>query len=143
MNITKIELACIGIFILLCVISVYFYPQMPQILATQWDFHGNVSGTMPKTMELFLAPTILAALILTLIIIPRVASVSSNLERFKKVFGGAVITFSIIILAAQYHVILWNIGTKNSPNWVIGFICIVIVTFFFWRYRIRRQNNSN
>jgi len=143
MNITKIELACIGIFILLCVISVYFYPQMPHILATQWDFYGNVSGAIPKALGLFIAPAFLAALILTLVIIPRVASVSSNPERFKKVFGGIVITFSIIILAAQYHVILWNIGIKNNPNWVIGFICIVIVTFFFWRYRIRHQNNSN
>jgi hypothetical protein len=136
-----LEITAVGLLLVMLGISAYFYPRMPQIMATQWDFYGRVSSTMPKTMGLFPAPVLLATFVIALIIIPRAASVSVNLEGFKKVFGGIVITVSIITSAAQCHVILWNLGIKSSPNWVVALAAVSIAVLLLWYYRSRRQKN--
>jgi uncharacterized membrane protein len=127
MNITKTELACIGIFILLCVVSIYFYPQMPQQMACHWNSHGQVDGYMSKSVNMLICPVILAASILTLIIIPRIVSVSVNIEGFRKFYGGFVLLFSIFLLLVQYQMILWNIGIEINPLWVILVSAFIVI----------------
>jgi hypothetical protein len=129
------EMGTIGVLLVMFGISAYFYPQMPQIMATQWDFHGNVSGTMPKVMGIFFAPVLLACFATVLIVIPRVVSVSVNIEGFKRFFGAIVILSSIIMSIAQCHIILWNLGIiKSSPNWIVVPLAGVVIAFFLFRY---------
>ncbi len=141
MRITKTELACIGILLVLCCVSVYFYPQMPERMACHWDLHGQVDGYMPKSINLFICPLILMVLIVVLAVVPRVASVAANIEAFRKFYGGLVICFSVFLLAIQYQMILWSMGIEINPLWVV-----LVVTFMFigwiasWYFVTHRQS---
>lgn len=140
MGVTKTELACIGLFIVLCIVSAYFYPQMPERMASHWDLHGQVNGYMPKSVNMLICPVILAASILALIIIPRIAPVSVNIEKFRKFYSGFVLLISIFLLLVQYQMILWSIGIKINPLWVF----LVWMLFFIdwtiiWFYRHYKQ----
>ena len=141
MRITKTELACIGIFLVLCGVSIYFYPQMPGRMACHWDLHGQVNGYMPKSINMFICPLILMVFIVVLTVVPRVASVAANIEGFRKFYGGLVIFFSVFLLAIQYQMILWNLGIEINPAMMILPMTAAIITWPILRiYRAHWQN---
>ncbi|MGD0077522.1 MAG: DUF1648 domain-containing protein [Sedimentisphaerales bacterium] len=141
MHVTKTELACIGIFFVLCGVSAYFYPQIPERMACHWDLHGQVNGYMPKSINLLICPFILAILIAVLTTVPRVASVAANIDGFRKFYGGLVLFFSVFLLAIQYQMILWGLGIKINPLWVIlAVIFISMDWIILWYFVTRRQN---
>ena len=138
---TKLEMGAIGVLLVVFGVSAYFYPQMPERIVTQWDFQGQPSNSMPKPVGIFITPVIFAVLVIALIVIPRTASVSVNIEGFKRFYGGLLIVFSIVMLAVQYQIILWNLGIKTNPIVsVIISLTAIIVWMFIWFYRARRQN---
>lgn len=138
MRITKTELICIGILLVICGVSAYFYPQMPERMACHWDLHGQVNGYMPKFINLLICPSILMIFIVVLAIVPRVASVAANIEGFRKFYGGFVILFSVFLLLVQYQMILWNIGIEINPLFVIfGMVPVFIVLIVAWFCRAR------
>jgi len=139
MRVTKTELACIGIFLVLCGVSAYFYPQMPEQMACHWDIHGQVNGFMAKSINMLICPLILAVFIVVLVVVPRAASVAANIESFRKFYGGLVIWFSVFFLAIQYQMILWNLGIKINPVIVIlPMTAMMIGWILFLLYRANR-----
>ncbi|MGA2171775.1 MAG: DUF1648 domain-containing protein [Sedimentisphaerales bacterium] len=142
-KLTKLELGVIGILLVVFGVSVYFYPRMPERIATQWDLRGQPSSYMPKPLGMFITPVIFAVLVIAHIVIPRTASVSVNIEGFRRFYGGLLIVFSIIMLAVQYQIILWNLGIKTNPNMVVVIaVSAVIVWMFVWYYRARRKKKQ-
>ena len=140
-KLTKLELGVIGILLIMFGVSAYLYPRMPERITTQWDFRGQPSNSMPKPVGMFGTPVIFAVLVIALIVIPRTASVSVNIEGFRRFYGGLLIVFSIVMLAVQYQIILWNLGIKTNPIVsVIISLTAIIVWMFIWFYRARRQN---
>jgi uncharacterized membrane protein len=140
MCITRTELACIGIVLVICCVSAYFYPQMPEQMATHWDLYGQVNGYMPKLPAIILFPVILAAIVTFFIVVPRVASVWMNIEGFRKL-GGLFLLLSILMLLAQYQIILWNLGIKINPTIVaLPMLAAIIGWIIFYFYRANRQN---
>jgi uncharacterized membrane protein len=141
MRITKTELASIGIFLVLCGVSAYFYPQMTEKMACHWDIHGQVNGYMSKSVNMLICPAILAVLIITLILIPRITSVSVNIEGFRRFYGGFVIFFSVFLLAIQYQMILWNLGIEINPLWVVLVVIFMTIDWIIiWYFAAHRQN---
>jgi len=44
MNIRKSEIIILGIILLSFTIGIYFYPQMPEKMASHWNAKGQVDG---------------------------------------------------------------------------------------------------
>jgi hypothetical protein len=139
---TGLELGVIGLLLVMSGVSAYFYPQLPERIATQWDFYGHSGNYMPKTIGIFFAPVLLSVFVITFIIIPRIASVSANIEGFKRVFGGIVVVTSIIMSIVQCHIILWNLGIKSNPNWVVTLSAVFVAAFLVWHYVIARRHKK-
>ncbi len=116
MNITKSEIAIVGIVLVAFIISIFFYPQMPEKMATHWNAQGHVDGFMSKSWGLFLMPLVLTGIALLFAVIPRIDPLKANIEKFRKYYDGFVIPFLIFMLAIHYQLILWNLGIKISPN---------------------------
>jgi len=136
LNLTKSELAAVGLALVAFCVSAYFYPQMPERIACHWDLKGQVNGYMAKSPGLFLMPGILAAFVVLLIVIPRVVTVAANIEGFRKFYGGLVILLSVFMLMAQYQMILWNLGIQINPLVVIlGMVIPFIIWMGAWLYR--------
>jgi hypothetical protein len=139
LKLTKYELGIIGILLVIFGASAYSYPQMPEKMATHWNLQGQVNGYMSKPIGMFGIPVILSVFVITLIVIPRTASVSVNIEGFKRFYGGLVILMSVIMSMAQCQVILWNLGIKVNPNVVVAITASAIVVWMlFWYYRSHR-----
>jgi uncharacterized membrane protein len=116
MIIRKSEIAVIGIILLSVVVSIYFYPQIPEKMASHWNAKGEVDGYMSKFWGLFMMPSMLAGIGLLFFAIPRIDPLKANIEKFRKYYDGFIILFSIFFLSANVQIILWNLGVKISPN---------------------------
>ncbi len=113
----------VAIFIASLAISIYFYPFVPEKMASHWNAEGKVNGYMPKNVALFLIPLVILFLSLLFIAIPKIDPLKSNIESFKKYYDGFVILFLIFMLSLHIQIILWNIGLKIPfnlfiPSWV-------------------------
>jgi len=112
----KVEMILFGLMLLPFITGVYFYPQMPEKMASHWNVRGEVDGYMPKFWGLFLIPLVLFGISLLFIAIPRIDPLRANIEKFRKYYDGFTIIFFIFMFSIYTYVILWNLGVRISPN---------------------------
>ena len=125
----KSEIIISAIILLLFFIGIYFYPQMPEKMASHWNARGQVDGYMSKLWGLFFIPLVLIALAFLFTVIPKVDPLKANIEKFRKYYDGFIILFFIFMLLVQLQVILWNLGIKISPN---TFVPVISGILFFY-----------
>ena len=68
------------------IIAIYLYPQMPDEMASHWNFRGEVDDYLPKFWGLFLMPLIALGLLLLFLLIPKIDPLKANIEKFRKYF---------------------------------------------------------
>ena len=112
MNITKSQIIIIGLVLLTLLVSAYFYPRMPQRMASHWNAKGQVDGYMSKGYVVFLMPVVMALIATLLMFIPKLDPLKASYEKFRKYYDGLVILLCIFLLCLQYFMLLWNIGIK-------------------------------
>jgi uncharacterized membrane protein len=140
MRISRQLLIVIGLVVVAFAVTIYFYPQMPEKMATHWNAKGQVDGYMSKDTGMFLMPFVMAGIALLLYFIPYLDPRRRNIERFRPYYEGFIVVFSIFLLAVQYQIILWNLGIKLSPN---IFIPIAIGLLFFYIGFLCEKAKSN
>lgn len=119
MSMRKSEMAILGIILISFIISIYFYPQMPEKIASHWNAQGQVDGYMSKFWGLFLMPFVLIGLGLLFVAIPKIDPLRANIEKFRKYYDGFIILFFVFMLSIHFQLILWNSGIEISPNVIL------------------------
>ena len=112
MRLTKSEIAIAVIVLLLFAIGGYFYPRMPERIASHWNAQGQVDGYMSKFWGLFLLPFISFILSLFLILIPKIDPLRANIERFKKYYYRFIMLIILFLFYLYILTILWNSGIR-------------------------------
>jgi len=108
----KNEIIILGIILLSFITGIYFYPQMPEKIASHWNVYGNVDGYMSKCFGLFLMPIISIGLFLLFILIPKIDPLKENIDKFKKYFDRFVILLMVYLFYVYLLTIFWNIGIR-------------------------------
>ena len=121
MNISKSQVAVIGLVLVAFALSVYFYPKMPEKMASHWNAGGEVDGFSGKNFGLFIMPCVMTGLALLLYCVPYLDPLRRNIEKFRPYYEGFIVFMCIFMLGIQYHIILWNLGIRISINIVIPF----------------------
>jgi len=119
MKLRKSEVITMGITLFSFAAACYFYPQMPERMASHWNIHGEPDGYLAKFWGLFLMPLVLLGVGLLFLAIPRVDPLKVNIEKFRRYYDGFVILFLIFLLSIYFQANLWNLGIRVSPNGVI------------------------
>ena len=100
----------LGIIIISFAIGIYYYPQMPEKVASHWNEQGQVNGYMSKFWGLFLMPIISVGMLLLFIVIPRIDPLRSNIQGFRKHFDGFVVLIMVFLFYIYLLTIFWNSG---------------------------------
>ena len=108
----KKRIIIIGIIILSFFVSAYFYPQMPDRVASHWNTQGEVDGYMSKGWGLFFMPLMLVGLFLLFLLIPKIDPLKENINKFRKYFDGFIILLMLFLFYIYLLTILWNIGFR-------------------------------
>lgn len=115
-RIRKSEMAVIFITIAAFIVGAYFYPQLPERIASHWNAKGEVDGYMAKPMGVFYMPIVIACLAALFMAIPRIDPLKANIEKFINYYDGFIVLLSLFMAATFVHTILWSVGVKISPN---------------------------
>ena len=89
----KTTLAVTGLVILSFILSIYFYPLVPEQIATHWNTQGEVNGYMSKLWGLFFTPVVITGIAILFLVIPRIDPKKENIEKFRKYYDGFIILF--------------------------------------------------
>lgn len=123
-----------GIILLSFAIGIYYYNQMPDKIASHWNFKGDVDSYMSKFWGLFLMPIILLVLFLLFLLIPKIDPLKANIAKFRRYFDGFVIMIFLFLLYIYLLTTFWNIGIRfNMALWitpafaVLSYYCGILV----------------
>lgn len=108
----KSKIISLIIILLSFIIGIYFYPQMPEKVASHWNEQGQVDGYMTKFWGLFLMPFISSGLFLFFILIPKIDPLKANIEKFRKYYDTFIMSIILFLFYLYLLTILWNTGTR-------------------------------
>ncbi len=124
---------CIAGFIAAAVFSfalaVFYYPLMPESMASQWGANGEVNGYMPKFWALFLMPIVSLSIFGLFIFIPRIDPMKENFAKFRKYFDWFIILFEIFLLYIYILTLIWNAGIKF--DFILAIIPAIALLFYY------------
>ena len=115
----KALFAITGLVLLSFILSIYFYPQVPEQMATHWNSQGEVDGYMSKLWGLFFMPLMITGLVIMFLVIPRIDPRKENIAKFRKHYDGFIVLLILFMVAVHLQTLLWNTGIKISPNAVL------------------------
>jgi len=99
--------------------GLYFYPQMPDKIASHWNAAGVVDGYMSKFLGLFLMPFVSLVMALLFTWLPKIDPLKGNVKKFRSYFD----VFIIFLLAFLFYIysltILWNLGQEFNMTYAI------------------------
>ena len=108
----KLDLILIAVIVASFVLAAYFYPLMPEQVASHWNSAGKVDSFMPKLWGAFLMPVMLAGLFVLFKVIPKIDPLKANIELFRKYYE-VLVTLLISFLFYVYLLTLaWTMGQK-------------------------------
>ena len=123
------EIIIFVIIILSFAIGIYYYPQMPEKLASHWNAQGKVDGYMSKFWGLFLMPIISVGMLLLFILIPKIDPLKSNIQQFRKYYDGFVVLIMVFLFYLYLLTIFWNSGYTFN---MITFLSPALAILFYF-----------
>ena len=141
MNINKKEFILPTILILISIlISIYFYPMLPESMASHWNANGVVDGYSSKLLNVILFPGLQLFLFLLLIFLPKVDPKKENIKKFENRFYVFIIAFLIFLTILQLQVFLWNIDIQLSMNTLMPILMGALYLVMAYLLNYAKQN---
>lgn len=109
-DVMKTSYMIIFLILLMILLNFYFYPSMPDKVATHWDANGQVNGYMPKFWSSIIFPGLSVFFLLLFIAIPKMDPLKRNIIKFSKYYEGFIVLIFIFLLYINILSIAWNIG---------------------------------
>jgi uncharacterized membrane protein len=106
-------IASITLIVLLFIISLYLYPQMPEQMAIHWGIEGTADGYGSKLIGLFFIPVVLVLLFPLMYVLPRIDP-SKGLEKFRSTYEWFVFGFLFYMGYVHLLSLAWNLGWRFS-----------------------------
>jgi len=112
----KSSIVILGIILLSFGIAVYFYPSMPERMASHWGFGGEADGYANKFWGLFLMPMISCAMFLLFWAIPKIDPLKANIDKFRKYFDILIVLIIAFLFYIYLLSIFWNLGFQFNMS---------------------------
>lgn len=93
-------------------IGLFYYPQLPDKVASHWNAQGEVDGYMSKFWGVFLMPIVMVAVIVLFSVIPKIDPLRANIQDFRTYFNLLIVAISVFLLYIFCLTIAWNLGQR-------------------------------
>ena len=114
------DILMLALLVISFLIAWYFYPALPDQIASHWNVHGEVDGYLSKFLALFLTPFALVSLSAIFLLIPRIDPLKDNIAKFRRYYDGFFILFFVFLIFLQLYIVYWNLGHRIAPGFVIS-----------------------
>ena len=132
MKIKKTDIIILIIILISFGIAIYYYPQMPERMASHWNAKGEIDGYMSKGWALYLMPVITFAMYLMFLLIPKIDPLKKNIEKFRPYFDWFIILMVVFLLYIYILTIAANLGyTFNMTTMILPAIGVLFIYIGF------------
>lgn len=142
----KTEIIPLLLIIATILLSIFFYPMLPEKMISHWNFQGQADGWMPKLFNTILFPCIITACYLLFLIMPYFDPRKERYPEFRGVYNifktAMILVFFIVYLASLLANLGLPINIGKIVSLVIGLMMIVLGNYmskikFNWFMGIR------
>lgn len=134
----KIKLIILFIILLSFAVGIYFYPRMPEIMASHWNAYGKVDDYMSKCWGLFLMPVLSLFMFLLFILIPKIDPLKANIEKFRKYYDGFILLIILFLFYIYLLTIFWSLGHRFD----MGQLMVPAMAVLFYYCGILIENSE-
>ncbi|MBN2423274.1 SdpI family protein [Candidatus Woesearchaeota archaeon] len=100
------------LIVLSFITSIYFYPRLPDKIASHWNAIGEVDGYSSKFWGLFLLPLISAAVFVLFIFIPKIDPLQKNISKFRQYFDSMILLIILFFIYVYLLMLFWNLNFR-------------------------------
>ena len=130
MKINKISVIFPIILIIVSfLIAIYFYPFLPDQIATHWGISGQADGYSSKAFGLFFMPILSVILFFLFISLPKIDPYKKNFDQFKKYFQNFINLIFAFFFYIYLVTIVWNLGVNFN---MIQVLCPAFAALFYY-----------
>ncbi len=120
MKLNRMLISSIVIIVIIFIVTLAFYPRLPEMIASHWNAQGEVDGHMQRFSGAFFLPFILIGIFLLLAFIPNIDPLKKNIQAFRPYYDAFILIFIIFMGFVQLQILLWNVGIKMNPSIIIN-----------------------
>jgi uncharacterized membrane protein len=125
----KTNSIAIILIIISILLSIYFYPQLPDEIPTHWNAEGEIDDYSNKITGLFLMPFISIILFLIFIAIPHIDPLKKNIVGFRKYFDRFI--FLLIAFMFYIHILTILAGLDKPFSMNVALIPAMAILFYY------------
>lgn len=140
MSMSPFRIIAILIIIVAFLIGIAMYPSLPDEIPTHWNTEGEVDGTMPVLIGLFLLPAMMAVITGLLMVLPRFDPRYARYEEFQGSYDGVIILLNLFLFVLFIITILWSIGIEVPMNQVMSIMFAILMAGIAFFIRNVKQN---
>jgi len=129
----KTEILPVLIIVMALVMSLYFYMNFPDKVASHWNFAGQVNGYMNRAGGAFFMPVLLMGMYMLFLVLPVIDPKReryTEFDQYYRLFRTAIMTTFLVVYAAMG---LFNLGYPIQISTVvsgsIGILFVVLGSF--------------
>jgi len=134
------KMIAFGIVALAFLTAGFFYPQMPDRMATHWNIEGVADGYGGKEVGVFLMPFLSLALVGVLWVLPKLDPLRKNYDAFMKEYQ----TLTALIIGFIYYIYLltlaFNLGYQFE---FIRFFAPALGILFYYMGAVMEKTKQN
>ncbi len=108
----KIQFLILLIILLSFAVGFYFYPRMPEMMASHWNARGTVDDYMTKCQALFFMPMMSLFMFLLFVLLPKIDPLKANIEKFRKHYDWFILLIILFFFYIYLLTIFWNLGHR-------------------------------
>ena len=123
------EITITVLVLLSFLVGTALYSRLPEQMASHWNAQGQVDDYLPRFWGVFLFPTVMTALWLMFVAIPRIDPLRENIASFRKHYDLLVLVIILFMLAVYAHTLLWSLGIQVGTNQLVS--ALTGLLFFF------------
>ncbi|MCW4033386.1 MAG: SdpI family protein [Candidatus Bathyarchaeota archaeon] len=129
MALRKYESIILLLILVSFVLGIFYYPKMPDKMASHWNELGQVDGYMTKFWGLFLMPFVSISLLLLFIIIPKIDPLKVNIEKFRGYYNRFMVLLIVFFSYIHLLTIAWNLGFRFN---LLQFLIPALAFLFYY-----------
>lgn len=103
-------LLAISYIIIAFIISILFYPLIPNQMITHWGLNGEANGFTPKEIGVWFVPLLMTGLLIILYYVPKLDPLTKNIDSFRKEYHTLIAVITGFFLYLQIISIALNVG---------------------------------
>jgi len=130
----KTEVWPIAILLVVVVLSLWSYPQLPAKVISHWDFYGQANGWSSREFHAIFFPALLVAMYGLFSFMPNLDPRREQYAQFSGVYlimrNSILLVLAAVFVAATYANLGYNINIGVTVAGIIGLLMIILGNYF-------------